>query len=247
MAQVHEVLQCMQALAPTALAEEWDNVGLLVDAQRAGDILLTLDITHAVIDDAVKNGYAIIVSHHPVIFAGQSRLAKTDVVYRLIENGLSAICMHTNLDAADGGVNDALANALGLCEVKRLNAAGARMGTLQSPMCASALAQLCAQRLSAHVQYVDAAKPITTLALLGGAGKAYLQDAINAHADAFLTGEAGHHTALEALEAGVSLFAAGHFATEYPVLAPLANRLTQAFADTRVSVSAAAQNPFAYV
>lgn len=112
---VQQILGLLQAVAPPALALDWDNVGLLVDAGTPVDsVLTTLDITPAVVREAVENDCQLIVSHHPAIFHPIKSLHADDVPALLMKNGISAICMHTNLDAAPGGVNDTLCDILGI-------------------------------------------------------------------------------------------------------------------------------------
>ena len=112
---VQQVLEEMRRIAPPELAESWDNVGLLVDAGRPVDaILTTLDITAPVVEEAVRLGCSLIVSHHPVIFDPIKRITADELPALLLKGGVSAICMHTNLDAAPGGVNDTLAELLGM-------------------------------------------------------------------------------------------------------------------------------------
>ena len=119
---VQEILQELKAFAPLELACSWDNVGLLVDAGRPVDKVLTaLDITAAVVEEAAREGCQLIVSHHPVIFDPMKRITADDIPALLLKNGISGICMHTNLDAAPGGVNDTLADLLGIAREGRRN------------------------------------------------------------------------------------------------------------------------------
>ena len=112
---VQQILGLLQTLAPSELACSWDNVGLLVDVGvPVSHVLTTLDITAAVVQEAVENDCQLIVSHHPVIFDPLKHISAGDVPALLIKNNISAICMHTNLDAAPGGVNDTLADLLGM-------------------------------------------------------------------------------------------------------------------------------------
>ena len=112
--KVQQVLEILEQIAPPELACSWDNVGLLVDAGRpVTSIMTALDITTDVVRDAAESGCELIVSHHPVIFDPLRRVTAEDVPAMLLQNGISAICMHTNLDAAPGGVNDVLAEVSG--------------------------------------------------------------------------------------------------------------------------------------
>ena len=113
MTTVQQIYEEMQRIAPLALAESWDNPGLLVDCGGGvSRVLVTLDITPEVVEEAARKGCGLIVSHHPVIFSPLKKLSGQDAAFRLVKNGISAICMHTNLDAAEGGVNEVLALSL---------------------------------------------------------------------------------------------------------------------------------------
>ena len=104
MTTVQQVYEVMQRLAPPELAEHWDNPGLLVDCGgEVRRVLVTLDITPEVVAEAAAKQCTVIVAHHPVIFDPLKRLCPADVPYQLVQAGISAICMHTNLDAAEAG------------------------------------------------------------------------------------------------------------------------------------------------
>ena len=103
MATTNDIYAEMQRYAPLELAESWDNPGLLVDCGReVSRVLVTLDITPEVVEEAAAGGCELIVSHHPVIFSPLKKLTPRDVSFQLVQKGISAICMHTNLDAAEG-------------------------------------------------------------------------------------------------------------------------------------------------
>ena len=221
---VQQILGLLQAVAPPALALDWDNVGLLVDAGTPVDgVLTTLDITPAVVREAVENDCQLIVSHHPVIFHPIKSLHADDVPALLMKNGISAICMHTNLDAAPGGVNDTLCDILGIAAEGRESFAEGcgRIGTTM-PTTVEALAKFCADTLHSGVKYVNGQKPVTCLAEVSGGGGSYLQEAIDLGADCLVTGEAAHHIALLAKEKGVGLVVAGHWGTEHAIADVLA-------------------------
>lgn len=246
---VQEILRELKAFAPTELACNWDNVGLLVDAGRpVSRVLTALDITADVVREAAAQGCELIVSHHPVIFDPLKRIAADDVPALLLQNGISAICMHTNLDAAPGGVNDTLADTLGMArEGRREFADGCgRIGTVPATTAAE-LARFCAATLHSGVKYVDSPRPVTCLAEVSGAGGSYLQQAIDEGADCLVTGEAAHHIALLAKQKGVGLVVAGHWGTEQAVADVLAARLTAAFPGLTAVHAAADTDPYAYL
>lgn len=246
---VQEILRELKAFAPTELACNWDNVGLLVDAGRpVSRVLTALDITADVVREAAAQSCELIVSHHPVIFDPLKRIAADDVPALLLQNGISAICMHTNLDAAPGGVNDTLADTLGMArEGRREFADGCgRIGTVPATTAAE-LARFCAATLHSGVKYVDSPRPVTCLAEVSGAGGSYLQQAIDEGADCLVTGEAAHHIALLAKQKGVGLVVAGHWGTEQAVADVLAARLTAAFPGLTAVHAAADTDPYAYL
>lgn len=244
---VQQVLEEMRRIAPPELAESWDNVGLLVDAGRPVDaILTTLDITAPVVEEAVKQGCTLIVSHHPVIFDPIRRVTAQDLPALLLAGGVSAICMHTNLDAAPGGVNDTLAELLGMRDTIPFADGCGRIGTVDATT-AKALAELCQDTLGPGVRYVEADHPVLRLAEVSGAGGSYWKEALELGADCLVTGEANHHVACDAKQRGLGLVAAGHWTTERPIAAVLAKRLNEAFPDILVTVSRADQDPFAYL
>ena len=247
MTELKEIYGYLKELAPLELAEDWDNPGLLVDCGRpVGRILTCLDITGPVMREAQEKGCDLVVSHHPVIFRPLKALQEGQVPCLLLKAGISAICMHTNLDAAPGGVNDTLAQRMGLREVEPFAEGMGRIGWINE-MSAHQLAQETARVLHARVQWADGGKPIRRLALITGSGGSMLEDAIRAGADALLTGEASHHAALDALAAGVTLVAAGHYATEFPVAQTLATRLGDRFRNLEVLVSETDRDPYHYL
>lgn len=244
---VQQVLEEMRRIAPPELAESWDNVGLLVDAGQPVDaILTTLDITAPVVEEAVRLGCSLIVSHHPVIFDPIKRITADDLPALLLQGGVSAICMHTNLDAAPGGVNDTLAELLGMRDTVPFADGCGRIGTVDATT-AKALAELCEDTLGPGVRYVEADHPVLRLAEVSGAGGSYWKEALDLGADCLVTGEANHHVACDAKRLGMGLVAAGHWATERPIAGVLAKRLKEAFPDIPVTVSRADKDPFTYL
>lgn len=247
--QPKQVLAVLEAFAPAAQAQDFDNVGLLVDAQRpVTQILTCLDITPAVVTQAAKKGCEMIVSHHPVIFDALKRIRADDIPALLLKSEISAICMHTNLDAAAGGVNDVLAARLGLCGQTQPIAEGCgRMGNLPTPTTAAAIATLCQKVLGEGVRYVEAAKPVQKLAVVSGAGGSFLPECVERGADCLVTGEAAHHIALLAHKTGIGLVVAGHWATEHPIAETLADLLAQQLPDLKVYTATSDRDPFCYL
>lgn len=257
MATVRQVYECMARIAPPELAESWDNVGTLVDCGNTFDkILVTLDITPEVVREAQARGCGLIAAHHPVIFSPLKRLGTDDVPFQLVRAGVSAICMHTNLDAAEGGVNDVLAGLFGIRGAQPFAGGCGRIGTVE-PTSAQALAHRCREILGQYcvppekgepvqVKYADAGREIRRLAVISGAGGSLFEEALALGADCLLTGEANHHHACDAKRLGMSLVAAGHYATEFPVVSALAARLREKLPGTEILETREDRDPYLY-
>lgn len=256
--KVQQVLEILEQIAPPELACSWDNVGLLVDAGRpVTSIMAALDITADVVRDAAESGCELIVSHHPVIFDPLRRVTAEDVPAMLLQNGISAICMHTNLDAAAGGVNEVLADIFGMQDPEPFAEGCGRVGSIE-PITVPQLACKAQQELAARcnapdagpavqVKFADTGKPVRRLAVISGAGGSLFEEALAVGADCLLTGEANHHHACDAKRLGLSLIAAGHYATEFPVTAAVAEKLRAALPGVEVLVITANKDPYTYL
>ena len=249
MTTVQQIYEEMQRIAPLALAESWDNPGLLVDCGgEVSRVLVTLDITPEVVAEAAAKQCTVIVAHHPVIFDPLRRVTAEDAPAMLLQNGISAICMHTNLDAAPGGVNDVLADLLRIENRRDFADNCGRIGTLNVPTTAQQLAETCSRMLHTHCKFVEADHPVEKLAEVSGAGGSYLQQAIDEGADCLVTGEAAHHIAILAKQKGVGLVVAGHWGTEHPVVFALADALTERLPkEVTVAPSLADVDPYSYL
>lgn len=228
----------IDGFAPFATAMEFDNPGLLVGGEdrEVKKALLSLDITPAVVREAAAFGADIIVSHHPVIFHPLKRLLPETAPYLLAQYGIAAICAHTNLDMAPGGVNDCLAQRLGLSGVKMLKEdvrsglPEALMGETDRAYEPEEFALFVAWALHCDgVRYVDGKRKITSVGLCGGGGADLVYAAAEAGCQAFVTGESKHNILLDAEALGVSYVDAGHFYTEDVVILPLLEKLKEKF------------------
>ncbi|MBE6606720.1 MAG: Nif3-like dinuclear metal center hexameric protein [Ruminococcaceae bacterium] len=242
-----ELYDYLDTIIPRSLSCDWDNDGLMCCAKpedHVKKLLVTLDITDACIEYANKKGFDTIVSHHPLIFKGIKAL-NTDMgvsnrLIKLMSCGICAMSFHTRLDAVSGGVNDALAEVLGLRDVEAFgenNSPMGRVGTLPATMRANELAIYIKEKLSApYVNFNGRNNDIKRLAVLGGAGEDEILLAEKAGADAYLTGELGHHPLTDACDMALTLFEAGHHYTEFPVCKNLAKTLKDKFSDIEVEI-----------
>lgn len=243
MTTIKEIYEYINSLAPFQTQEEWDNSGLLVgDMDKKIDSLaVILDITPSAIATAKKLGIELIVSHHPVIFKPQKNFRKGNVAYELAVNGISAICAHTCLDKAEGGVNDVLASRLGLEDITAVSIADdeipmLRMGLYpEEGITPHEFAEIVREKLECTaVRYVAGKQPVKNVVVCGGAGCSLMEEAIQLSADAYVTGDASHHDFLNAAEAGITLIAAGHYHTEDIVIEPLAKKLAGEFKQIQI-------------
>ncbi|SFP14483.1 dinuclear metal center protein, YbgI/SA1388 family [Oscillibacter sp. PC13] len=258
MPTVREIEQRLFALAPRDGAIEWDNVGQLLGdpEQEISRVLVALDITEAVADEAIAQGCKLIVSHHPVmnckwlpVQSVRSDTPQGHLLLKLLRNGVSAICMHTNLDVAKGGVNDCLAEALELIDPGPLGDPEGlcRMGTLPAPMPLAEFAAFVCRALGANgVRYAGANRPVQRVAVGGGACGEYEAAAMAAGCDTFVTSDLSYHQFLDAEGKGINLIDAGHFPTEDPVCARLITHLTEQFPELSVTKSASHREVIQY-
>ncbi|MBO5220917.1 MAG: Nif3-like dinuclear metal center hexameric protein [Clostridia bacterium] len=234
MMKLIDLVAAVDARAPFATALSFDNSGILCgDPQREiRKVLLSLDITYDVIEQAFAQGVDLILTHHPALFSPQKVFSPSDRVYRLIERGIAAVAAHTNLDAARGGVNDVLAQAVGLTQIEDWWGDDpsfiSRKGVLPE---AKPLTEYCTfvkQALKANsLRYADGGRPVHKVALCSGSGGDMWESLIGTDIDTLLTGEAKYHHFLEAAQAGINLIEAGHYATENIILPVLEQWLKQ--------------------
>ena len=260
MPKVKEITAVWERLAPPHLAEAWDNVGLMVGdmEQEVTCVFVCLDVTSANAAQAAQCGADLIVSHHPLLFTPLKQVVESDVtggiVRALIRGNLSVFSMHTNFDNAPGGMNDLLAEKLGLEQTRPftpdecVDGAGkpidniGRIGVLDAPTEMEDFAALVRQTLGCRCIRVagDPGDTIRTVALCGGAGGNGIYSAYHAGADVYVTADIRHHEAQLAFELGLNVIDAGHFETENIFCDYIQQYLSQTFSDLRICVSEAA-------
>lgn len=230
MLTVQQVYDFINERAPFETQLAFDNSGLLVGdpGREVTGIHFALDVTKTVIDEAIANGANLIVSHHPMMFSPIKQLVETNyearLLCRMIREGISLISAHTNLDQAPGGINDVLAQRIGLKDVS--GEGFVRVGTLPAPMTAQELAAAISTALGDVVRVMgDPCMMVEKVGLCSGSGADEWPAAAAMGAQAFLTGEAKHHIALEAADNGMVILEAGHHATEAPGIFALADAL----------------------
>ena len=253
MRTVREILDALFARLPAEMKEEWDNVGLLCGHgdKPVERVLVALDPFPNVVQEAVKAGAQLIVTHHPLIFSPIRAVNDQSVVGRtileLVEHGIAAINMHTNLDSAPGGVNDVLAQALGLKEIQVLAPAGTDDQGRPYGLCRYGIVDSCPlpvfldrvqERLGCGgVRYADGGKAVRCVAVGGGSCGDFIQQVLEKGCDTFVTADLKYNMFADAQFLGLNLIDAGHFPTENLVCETLAGILREAFPDLDVQLS----------
>ncbi len=223
-AAIKEVVSIIESIAPLQQAYEWDNSGLQIKcSERVNNILITLDVTPQTVAEAIENDCDMILSHHPLIFSAMKSVdidEYTDsIVMQLIKNGISLYCAHTSFDRTPGGLNDVLAQELGLADIETIEGAGEgllRIGRLEKRLSVSELAGRVKETLScSHVILTDVDPGgIEMVGVIGGSGGDFAAAAKKHGAQALITGEAKHSHHLEAKGLGILIVEAGHYTTE---------------------------------
>ena len=246
---IRDFYAALEQRLPRSLSCDWDNDGIScapdLDAPVTG-ILIALDPTEDAVETAIGKGCNVLLTHHPMLFRGLKTVDGHETgsrkVIRMIQHGITAMAFHTRLDAADGGVNDALAACLGLTDIEPFgedgNPAGrpiGRVGVLPVEMTADEFIETVktALKLPALV-FSGCGKPVRRVAVLGGAGDDDVAAAVAAGADTYVTGELRYHQLCDAPYGEINLIMAGHYHTEAPIL----DRLAELCGEICPSVSA---------
>lgn len=229
------IIEELNKLAPEYLAEEWDNVGLMVGdmEQEVRKVLVALDAIPEVIEEAIQEKVDLIITHHPFILKPLKSIRKDmsmgKRVYDLIQNNIGLYSAHTNLDIAFGGTNDTLANLLELENIsilKEMDTYGmGRIGILKKTYTLEEYAKFIQNKLElSNIRIIGRSEHIiNTVALTTGSGMSYIQDAVNKKADVYITGDVKFHDAQKARELGIALIDAGHYGTEN-IIVPVIKR-----------------------
>lgn len=244
MTTTQEIFEVLDGLAPQALAMDWDNCGLQVGSRNraVNRVLVALDPFEDVCREADEIGAELIVTHHPLFFPSTSCINEDTALGRaasmLIRGGHTLYSCHTNLDIAKGGVNDRLAQVLGLQNVEPIGAEGLlRRGTVEAQPLEQFLATVKATLDCPGLRYCGGGKPCARIAVGGGACGSELREAVDNGCDTFVTSDIKYNQFWDAQDLGINLIDAGHFYTENPVCAVLAHTLRRAFPELDVRIS----------
>lgn len=219
--KVRELYEKLNTIILPSLSCDWDNDGLMCCPEPEREVkrvLLSLDATEAAVTYAVEGGFDVILTHHPLIFRPLSSLTDSKLM-TLVKHGITVMSFHTRLDRLNGGVNDLLAEKLGVEVDGRFgeDLLGV-IGNLKAPVEAEAFVKEARSILGAPFAEAVLCRPCARIALVGGDGKDYLAAAREAGADTYLTGSLSYNTLTDAVGGGMNVVALGHYFTEVPVL-----------------------------
>ncbi|MCR5653257.1 MAG: Nif3-like dinuclear metal center hexameric protein [Ruminococcus sp.] len=235
MRRIKDITAFVNSFAPLDSAMDFDNVGLLVGSENMDvtKALVALDITDEVIDEALYNGAQLIISHHPVIFEPLRSIDADSIVYKLIKNSLSALCLHTNLDLSpEFGVNTCLADAVGVKNADFVEGECLYIGELDKVLSNREFARKVKEALGCKgLRYTFGDKTVKRVAICSGSGGDLAPLASELGADVLLTGEIKHNQLIAADHCGIAVVDAGHFKTEDVVIGPLCEKLGEALKD----------------
>ena len=252
MATVKDILAFIESIAPVSMKEDWDHVGLNCGHadQQITKILVALDPFAHVCQEAKDIGAQLLITHHALIWeqgfiTDQTEQGRNTLF--MIENRIAHINAHTNLDCAPGGVNEILANKLGLENMQVIDPQGTdsqgreygllRCGTVKEQSLSEFLPQVKNALGCNTLKFVDCGKPVRKVAVGGGACAGFMKQAMDAGCDTFVTADTRYNQFWDAKAMGIHLIDAGHFHTENPVCAYLAQQLQAAFPDITVVLS----------
>ena len=242
MATVADISAFLEEKIPLSYKMDFDNVGFLCGDpdESVSKCLIALDVTMETIEEAAEFGAQLVLTHHPVIFQPMKSVRSDhpvgNRVIQLIRKNLSAICMHTNLDFCPGGVNDCLADSLGLKVIESIDIG--RITETARPVQPEEFAFRLKETL--HVQalrYSCGSRPVHRVALCSGAGGGLVNSAADYGCDTVLSGEIGYHNWLDGRARGLNLFEADHFCTEAVVLPRLEKILKSGFPEIQTKIS----------
>ena len=256
-----EMISWLEEKYPSKAAESWDNVGLLVgdDEGEVTHVFLALDLTEKVLEEAIAAGADMIVTHHPMIFSGMKKINNHTFtgrkILKLIQKGIPYYAMHTNYDVL--GMADLSADYLKLqntavLSVTEENEDGmqgiGRVGELSSKMSLKAYAECVKESLKLNEVkvYGDLTQDVQRVAVCTGSGKSFVDEAIAAGADVYVTGDIDHHTGIDTVAKGMAVIDAGHYGTEYIFMDAMKEEISKAFPELKVSC-AKVESPYVLI
>ncbi|WP_294351069.1 Nif3-like dinuclear metal center hexameric protein [uncultured Clostridium sp.] len=261
--KVKEIIKAMENLAPTFLKESYDNVGLMVGEKEkeVKRVLLALDCTKDVIEEAKREKVDLIITHHPLLFRKPSKIVKEDLqgykIIELIKNDISLYSSHTNLDSVKGGINEKIVDILGFegskiierSSIKNFEDSGiGRIVSLDQEILVKELIEKVKSSLGIKSFRAAIAKDtVNKIAIINGSGQDYFGKALALGADCIITGDTTYHFVSDYKELGVTILDAGHFPTEWIVFLEVMKEIENKFKDIIFIHSKESKDPYTFV
>lgn len=260
MIKVNNIIEEMESIAPTYLKEDFDNVGLMVGDRdkEVKKVLLALDCTLKVIEEAKNENIDLIITHHPLIFRKPSSITTDTLqgkkIIELIKNNISLYSSHTNLDSVENGLNHKIVSILGfndstiLEKNKRDNNAGlGRLVSLDEEISLEELVSKIKGALNiSNLRVVKGNNKVSRIAVINGSGQDFISKAVALGADCIITGDTTYHFASDYKEMGISILDVGHFASEQIIFFNVMERLKEKFKDIEIVTSKVEEDPFSF-
>ncbi len=263
MKKIKDIIGIMEEFAPKTLKEDFDNVGLMVGDKNkeVKKILLALDCTLDVIQEAKEKNVELIITHHPLIFRKPSSITTDTLIGKkiieLIKNDISLYSSHTNLDSAENGLNETIVNLLGystneLIEVNKMarndNEGLGRIVRLEDFIKLEDLIEDIKEKLNVKsLKVVKGCEKVKNIAIINGSGSDFFEKAYKKGADCIITGDTTYHYASDYKELGVSIIDTGHFSSEWIVFLQVINKLTDKLQDIEILISTKSEDPYTFV
>lgn len=260
MKKVNDIIKVMEKIAPPYLKEDFDNVGLMVgDRDKCVKrVLLALDCTLKVIEEAKEKNIDLIITHHPLIFRKPNNITTDTLqgkkIIELIKNDISLYSSHTNLDSVENGLNHTIVSILGFNDstileknMKDDNAGLGRLVSLNEEITLEELVNKIKGALNiSNLRVVKGNNKVSKVAVINGSGQDFIGKAVALGADCIVTGDTTYHFASDYKEMGISILDVGHFASEQIIFFNVMERLKEKFKDIEIVASKVEEDPFSF-
>lgn len=263
MVKLNQIIEAMEKIAPLYLKEDFDNVGLMVGdkTESVKRVLLALDCTLEVIEEAKKIKADLIITHHPLIFSRPKNITTDTLqgkkIIELIRNNINLYSSHTNLDSVEGGLNQTIVEMLGfksneILEKSKItshkNAGLGRMIRLEEEMDLTDLINNIKSNLNINtLRVVDGKRKVKNIAVINGSGQSFLKQAVDEGADCIITGDTTYHFALDYKEMGVTIIDTGHFSSEWLVFLKTMEVIKEEFKEIEFIASTKVEDPYKFI
>lgn len=263
MKKIKDIISVMEDFAPKCLKEDFDNVGLMVgDKEKTvKKILLALDCTLDVIQEAKENDIDLIITHHPLIFRKPSSITTDTImgkkIIELIKSDISLYSSHTNLDSAEEGLNETIVKILGFEEgilleknknARNSNEGLGRLVSLEEPYILEDLVVSIKEKLNIpFAKVVKGSNSVNKIAIINGSGSDFIGRAVENGADCIITGDTTYHYASDYKEMGVSIIDIGHFPSEWIVFQKVIDKIKENFNGIDIIISKKSKDPYIFL